>query len=89
METPSGNTVNDIHDYSEAKNLGVKVEIIEDPFRAIEVVYESHIKSKQCSKLWPNLWACAQKLGQSVHNLFWLESLQVQVEMTSIDIIRL
>ena len=47
MEAPSGNTVNDIHDYSEAKQLGVKVEFIEDqsakcPFRAIGVVYESY-----------------------------------------------
>ena len=47
MEAPSGNTVKDIHDYSEAKQLGVKVEFIEDqsakcPFRAIGVVYESY-----------------------------------------------
>jgi len=41
MEAPSGNTVNDIHDYSEATQLGVKVEIIEDQ-NTIGVVYESH-----------------------------------------------
>ena len=41
MEAPSGNTVNDIHDYSEVKQLGVKVEIIEDQ-NARGVVYESH-----------------------------------------------